>query len=142
MNALRGIQDVSARGVEWEISQDLEKHQNKSHANAVLLDSRAMVASSDVAQTSVDSRIQDFLQAKSVIANLPVTRFSGLTGELKIPVGTSASGFTALQTDGTTQASETDITFLQEHYLHKIRRCCSIKLWFVTDRYSRHGELC
>ena len=111
VNALRGIQDVSARGVEWEISQDLEKHQNKSHANAVILDTRAMVASSDVAQTSVDSRIQDFLQARSVIANLPVTRFSGLTGDLKIPVGTSASGFTALQTDGTTQASETDITF-------------------------------
>ena len=42
---------------------------------------------------------------------MPVTRFSGLTGDLKIPVGTSASGFTALQTDGTTQASETDITF-------------------------------
>ena len=111
VNALRGIQDVSARGLEWEISQDLEKHQPKTNANAVLLDTRAMVGSSDVVQTTVDSRIQDFLQAKSIIANLPVTRFSGLTGDLKIPVGTSASGFTALQTDGTTQASQTDITF-------------------------------
>ena len=111
VNALRGIEDVSARGLEWEISQDLEKHQEKSNANAVLLDTRAMVGSSDVVQTSIDPRIQDFLQAKSVIANLPVTRFSGLTGDLKIPVGTSASGFTALQTDGTTQASQTDITF-------------------------------
>lgn len=111
VNALRGIQDVSARGLEWEISADLEKHQEKSNANAVLLDTRAMVGSSDVVQTSVDSRIHDFLQAKSIIANLPVTRFSGLTGDLKIPVGTSASGFTAIQTDGTTQASQTDITF-------------------------------
>ena len=111
VNALRGIQDVSARGLEWEISQDLEKHQTKTNANAVILDTRAMVGSSDVVQTNVDSQIQDFLQARSVIANLPVTRFSGLTGDLKIPVGSSASGFTALQTDGTTQASETDITF-------------------------------
>ena len=56
VNALRGIEDVSARGLEWEISQDLEKHQEKSNANAVLLDTRAMVGSSDVVQTSVDSK--------------------------------------------------------------------------------------
>ena len=111
INAIRGINDVSMRGYEWELSKDLERSQPKTSDNSVILDTRAMVGSSDVVQTSVDTRIQDFIQQKSVIMNLPVTNFSGLQGDLKIPVGTSASGFTPLVTDGTTQSAETDLTF-------------------------------
>ena len=69
INAIRGINDVSMRGYEWELSKDLERSQPKTSDNSVILDTRAMVGSSDVVQTSVDTRIQDFIQQKSVIMN-------------------------------------------------------------------------
>jgi HK97 family phage major capsid protein len=61
-------------------------------------------------QTTVDQSIQDFIQAKSVMANVNAQRFNGLVGDLQIPIGSSASGATVIATDGTTQSAETTPT--------------------------------
>tara|TARA_Y100000114_G_scaffold93423_1_gene86827 strand:- start:231 stop:1880 length:1650 start_codon:yes stop_codon:yes gene_type:complete len=111
IKALKGIDDVTARGYEWEVSQNLQRGLQGIQPNSVTLDTRTMVGSSDVVQTSVDSRIQDFIQARSIVMNLGAQTFNGLQGNLTIPRGTSASGATVLATDGTTQAAQTDLTF-------------------------------
>ena len=46
------------------------------------------------------------MQQKSVALNLGASNFTGNVGNLDIAIGTSDSGVTALQTDGSTQAGE------------------------------------
>ena len=109
VRALQGLEDVTKRGYEWEVSKDLERNHPKTNPNSIILDTRVMTGSSTTTQTSVASNIEPFLQQKSVIANLNTRNFDGLVGDLTIPVGNSASGFTAITTDGTTQVAQTDI---------------------------------
>ena len=113
VRAIEGIEDVSKRGYEWEVSKDLERSMPKSNPNSVILDLRTMTsgtAGQDTIQTTVDSSIQDFIQAKSVMANVNAQRFNGLVGDLQIPIGSSTSGATVIATDGSTQAAETTPT--------------------------------
>lgn len=113
VRAIEGIEDVSKRGYEWEISKDLERSMPKTNPNSVILDLRTMTsgtAGANTIQTTVDSSIQDFIQAKSVMANVNAQRFNGLVGDLQIPIGSSASGATVIATDGTTQSAETTPT--------------------------------
>ena len=108
--AIEGLIDPTKRGYEFEVSKDMERNFNKQNPNSVLIDTRAMTGSSNTVQTSVQASVEPFLQQKSVIGNLNTRTFSGLQGDLTIPVGNSASGFTPIQTDGTTQVAETDIS--------------------------------
>ena len=113
VRAIQGIEDVSKRGYEWEISKDLERSMPKTNPNSVILDLRTMTsagAGASTIQTTVDQSIQDFIQAKSVMANVNAQRFNGLVGDLQIPIGSSASGATVIATDGTTQSAETTPT--------------------------------
>ena len=110
VRALQGLEDVTKRGYEWEISKDLERNHPKTNPNSIILDTRVMTGSSSTTQTTVANNIEPFLQQKSIIANLNTRNFDGLVGDLSIPVGTSASGFTPIVTDGTTQVAETDLT--------------------------------
>lgn len=113
VNAIKGIEDVSKRGYEWEVSKDLERSMPKTNPNSVILDLRTMTsagAGASTIQTTVDQSIQDFIQAKSVMANVNAQRFNGLVGDLQIPIGSSASGATVIATDGTTQSAETTPT--------------------------------
>ena len=113
VNAIAGIDDVSKRGYEWEVSQDLERSMPKSNPNSVILDLRTMTsgtAGANTIETTVDSSIQDFIQAKSVMSNVNAQRFNGLVGDLQIPIGSSASGATVIATDGTSQSAETTPT--------------------------------
>jgi len=113
VRAIEGIEDVSKRGYEWEISKDLERSMPKTNPNSVILDLRTMTsagAGASTIQTTVDQSIQDFIQAKSVMANVNAQRFNGLVGDLQIPIGSSASGATVIATDGTTQSAETTPT--------------------------------
>lgn len=113
VRAIEGIEDVSKRGYEWEVSKDLERSMPKTNPNSVILDLRTMTsgtAGANTIQTTVDSSIQDFIQAKSVMANVNAQRFNGLVGDLQIPIGSSASGATVIATDGTTQSAETTPT--------------------------------
>ena len=90
------MDDVSKRGLEWEISQDLERSQPKSNPNAVIIDmTRTMnsgTAGANTIETSVSNSIQDFMQQKSIMQNMGATNFGGNVGDLKIPVGSSDSG--------------------------------------------------
>ena len=108
--AILGMDDVSKRGFEWEVSKDLERQQPKSNPNAVIIDmTRTMnsgTAGANTIETSVSSSIQDFMQQKSIMQNLGATNFASNVGDLRIPVGSSDSGATVIQTDGTTQAGE------------------------------------
>jgi len=108
-NAILGMDDVSKRGLEWEISQDLERSQPKSNPNAVIIDmTRTMnsgTAGANTIETAVSSSIQDFMQQKSIMQNMGATNFSGNVGDLRIPVGSSDSGATVIATDGTTSVS-------------------------------------
>jgi len=111
--AIEGIDDVTKRGYEWEISRDLERSMPKSNPNSVILDIRTMTsgtAGANTIQTTVQNNIHDFMQQKSIMANLGATTFGGNVGDLDIPLGTSASGATVIATDGTTQAAETTPT--------------------------------
>ena len=113
VRAIEGIEDVSKRGYEWEVSKDLERSMPKTNPNSVILDLRTMTsgtAGANTIQTTVDSSIQDFIQAKSVMSNVNAQRFNGLVGDLQIPIGSSASGATVIATDGTTQSAETTPT--------------------------------
>jgi len=113
VRAIEGIEDVSKRGYEWELSKDLERSMPKTNPNSVILDLRTMTsgtAGANTIQTTVDQSIQDFIQAKSVMANVNAQRFNGLVGDLQIPIGSSASGATVIATDGTTQSAETTPT--------------------------------
>ena len=113
VRAIEGIEDVSKRGYEWEVSKDLERSMPKTNPNSVILDLRTMTsgtAGANTIQTTVDQSIQDFIQAKSVMANVNAQRFNGLVGDLQIPIGSSASGATVIATDGTTQSAETTPT--------------------------------
>jgi len=113
VRAIEGIEDVSKRGYEWEVSKDLERSMPKTNPNSVILDLRTMTsagAGASTIQTTVDQSIQDFIQAKSVMANVNAQRFNGLVGDLQIPIGSSASGATVIATDGTTQSAETTPT--------------------------------
>ena len=108
--AILGMDDVSKRGFEWEVSQDLERQQPKSNPNAVIIDmTRTMTsgtAGANTIETNISNSIADFLQQKSILANLGASNFAGNVGNLDIAVGSSDSGVTALQTDGSTQAGE------------------------------------
>jgi HK97 family phage major capsid protein/HK97 family phage prohead protease len=111
--AIEGIDDVTKRGYEWEISRDLERSMPKSNPNSVILDIRTMTsgtAGANTIQTTVQSNIHDFMQQKSIMANLGATTFGNNVGDLDIPLGTSASGATVIATDGTTQSAETTPT--------------------------------
>ena len=111
--AIAGIDDVTKRGYEWEISKDLERSMPKSNPNSVILDIRTMnsgTAGANTIQTTVQSNVHDFMQQKSIIANLGATTFGNNVGDLDIPLGTSASGATVIATDGTTQSAETTPT--------------------------------
>ena len=113
VRAIEGIEDVSKRGYEWEVSKDLERSMPKSNPNSVILDLRTMTsagAGASTIQTTVNQSIQDFIQAKSVMANVNAQRFNGLVGDLQIPIGSSTSGATVIATDGSTQAAETTPT--------------------------------
>jgi HK97 family phage major capsid protein/HK97 family phage prohead protease len=113
VRAIEGIEDVSKRGYEWEVSKDLERSMPKTNPNSVILDLRTMTsgtAGANTIETTVDSSIQDFIQAKSVMSNVNAQRFNGLVGDLQIPIGSSASGATVIATDGTTQSAETTPT--------------------------------
>ena len=113
VRAIEGIEDVSKRGYEWEVSKDLERSMPKSNPNSVILDLRTMTsagAGASTIQTTVNQSIQDFIQARSVMANVNAQRFNGLVGDLQIPIGSSASGATVIATDGTTQSAETTPT--------------------------------
>lgn len=114
VRALQGLEDVTKRGYEWEISKDLERHHPKTNPNSVILDTRVMTGSSTTTQTSVANNIEPFLQQKSIISNLNTRNFDGLVGDLTIPVGNSASGFTPIVTDGTTQVAETDLSIVSK----------------------------
>tara|TARA_R100000808_G_C2139557_1_gene147467 strand:+ start:173 stop:1834 length:1662 start_codon:yes stop_codon:yes gene_type:complete len=114
-NALKGLQDPRERGFEFEISQDLERSQKRQNPDSVIipLDHRAMTAGTQGAstiQTSVDSRIRDFIQAQSIAMNLGFQEFRVDSGDLLIPKFTSNSGATMLATDGTSQAGEVSPT--------------------------------
>ena len=108
--AIAGMDDVSKRGFEWEISQDMERTQPKSNPNAVLIDmTRTMTsgtAGSNTIETAVSNSIYDFMQQKSILGELGVTNFGGNVGDLMLPCGSSDSGATVIATDGTTQAGE------------------------------------
>ncbi|MDA9902963.1 phage major capsid protein [Gammaproteobacteria bacterium] len=108
--AILGMDDVSQRGFEWEVSQDLERQQPKSNPNAVIIDmTRTMTsgtAGANTIETNISSSIADFMQQKSILQNLGASNFAGNTGNLDIAIGSSDSGVTALQTDGSTQAGE------------------------------------
>ena len=111
--AIEGIDDVTKRGYEWEISRDLERSMPKSNPNSVILDIRTMTsgtAGANTIQTTVQNNIHDFMQQKSVMANLGATTFGNNVGDLDVPLGSSASGATVLATDGTTQSAETTPT--------------------------------
>jgi HK97 family phage major capsid protein len=85
----------------------------KSNPNSVILDIRTMTsgtAGANTIQTTVQSNIHDFMQQKSIMANLGATTFGNNVGDLDIPLGTSASGATVIATDGTTQSAETTPT--------------------------------
>ena len=108
--AILGMDDVSQRGFEWEVSQDLERSQPKSNPNAVIIDmTRTMTsgtAGANTIETVVSSSIANFMQQKSIMQNLGATNFGNNVGDLRIPVGSSDSGATVIATDGTTQAGE------------------------------------
>ena len=111
--AIESLDDPSKRGLEWEISQDLERTQKKSSPNSILIDTRTMTsgtAGANTIQTNVSANIQDFIQAQMVTMNTNPQVFNGNVGDLLIPVGSSASGATILATDGTTQADITTPT--------------------------------
>ena len=111
--AIESLDDPSKRGLEWEISQDLERTQKKSSPNSILIDTRTMTsgtAGANTIQTNVSANIQDFIQAQMVTMNTNPQVFNGNVGDLLIPVGSSASGATILATDGTTQSAETTPT--------------------------------
>ena len=113
LRALEGIDDVTKRGYEWEVSKDLERSMPKSNPNSVILDTRTMnsgTAGANTIQNTVSANIHDFMQQKSVALSLGATTFNGNVGNLEIPVMTSASGASIITTDGTTQASETTPT--------------------------------
>jgi len=118
------MDDVSKRGFEWEISQDMERTQPKSNPNAVLIDmTRTMTsgtAGSNTIETAVSNSIYDFMQQQSILGELGVTNFGGNTGDLMLPCGTSGSGATVIATDGTTQAGEELLLLLME--LHKLEK--------------------
>ena len=108
--AIEGMDDVSKRGFEWEVSQDLERSQPKSNPNAVIIDmTRTMTSGTagvNTIETAVSDSIQDFMQQQSIVQQLGATNFNGNTGDLMIPVGSSDSGATVIATDGTTQSGE------------------------------------
>ena len=115
VNALNGLSDSSKRGYEHEISEDLSRTQKRQNADSIIipLDSRVMnagTAGASTIQTSVDGRIQDFIQAQSIGMNLGAQVFRLESDDLLIPKGTSASGATVMATDGTTQSAETTPT--------------------------------
>ena len=108
--AIAGMDDVSKRGFEWEVSQDMERTQPKSNPNAVIIDmTRTMTsgtAGANTIETAVSNSIQDFMQQESILQSLGATNFANNVGDLRIPVGSSNSGATVIATDGTTQAGE------------------------------------
>ena len=108
--AILGMDDVSQRGFEWEVSQDLERQQPKSNPNAVIIDmTRTMTsgtAGANTIETNISNSIADFMQQKAVLNQVGASNFAGNTGNLDIAIGSSDSGVTALQTDGSTQAGE------------------------------------
>jgi len=115
INALNGLSDSSKRGYEHEISQDLSRTQKRQNSDSIIipLDTRVMssgTAGASTIQTSVDSKIQDFIQAQSISMNLGAQMFRLASDDLLIPKGTSASGATVMATDGTTQSAETTPT--------------------------------
>ena len=80
VRAIEGIEDVSKRGYEWEVSKDLERSMPKTNPNSVILDLRTMTsgtAGANTIQTTVDSSIQDFIQAKSIM-NLMMTNYKNI----------------------------------------------------------------
>ena len=108
--AILGMDDVSKRGFEWEVSKDLERGQPKMNPNNIIIDmTRTMnqgTAGANTIETQVSSSIQAFMQQKSIMQNLGATNFGGNVGDLKIPVGSSDSGVSVIATDGTTQVGE------------------------------------
>ena len=112
--AILGMDDVSKRGFEWEVSKDLERGQPKMNPNNVIIDmTRTMnsgTAGANTIETAVSSSIQDFMQQKSIMQNLGATNFGGNVGDLKIPIGSSDSGASVIATDSTTQVAETTPT--------------------------------
>jgi len=114
INAVEGLHDVSKRGVEFEISQDLARTQKKTKGDSLLvpLDTRVMTgatAGASTIQTTVDNRIQDFIQAKSISQNLGCQTFRLESDDLMIPKGTSNSG-AAIMASETTQTAESTPT--------------------------------
>ncbi len=108
--AIAGMDDVSKRGFEWEVSKDMERSQPKSNPNAVIIDMKRTMTSgtagANTIETTVSNSIYDFMQQKSILGELGVTNFGGNVGDLMLPVGSSDSGATVIQTDGSTQAQE------------------------------------
>ena len=109
-NAILGMDDVSKRGFEWEVSKDLERSQPKLNPNNIIIDmTRTMnsaTAGANTIETAVSNSIQDFMQQRAIVNQLGANNFGGNTGDLKIPVGNSDAGATVIATDGTTQVAE------------------------------------
>ena len=112
INAVEGLHDVSKRGVEFEISQDLARSQKRTKGDSILvpLDTRVMTgatAGASTIQTTVDNRIQDFIQAKSIGMNLGAQVFRLDSDDLMIPKGSSNSGASIQATESTQTAEST-----------------------------------
>ncbi|MDB3976451.1 phage major capsid protein [Gammaproteobacteria bacterium] len=112
IDAIEGLHDVSKRGVEFEISQDLARSQKRTKGDSILvpLDTRVMTgatAGASTIQTTVDNRIQDFIQAKSIGMNLGAQVFRLDSDDLMIPKGSSNSGASIQATESTQTAEST-----------------------------------
>ena len=65
--AIESLDDPSKRGLEWEISQDLERTQKKSSPNSILIDTRTMTsgtAGANTIQTNVSQTFRILFKPK------------------------------------------------------------------------------
>ena len=115
--AMLGLDDLSKRGYEYEISQDLEREGGKYNPDSVIIPMdrtertlTAATAGASTIQTTVSPEIRDFIQSKSIAYNLGMQEINGLDGDLEIPVASSASGTTVMASESVTQSAVTTPT--------------------------------
>ena len=58
--AILGMDDVSQRGFEWEVSQDLERQQPKSNPNAVIIDMTRTMTSGTAGANTIQTNVSKF----------------------------------------------------------------------------------
>ena len=114
-NAIRGCIEPRFRGLEAEISQDLQRNQDLKSEHGIIIptdqviNTRSMTVGNlggNVSDISDSTKLIPFVQRKGIYGDIGLSIFNNFASDVKIPKGTSSATTEFLNLDGTDSIDE------------------------------------